>query len=92
MDEMFAQGSVTEASSRDSTNPCHNGPAAAYAFYYWNQPDVPATNMTLCLAIAHVYADAELGFKACSDRTRTNSAGCRFRSRLRYFCARSNSD
>jgi hypothetical protein len=35
----------------------------AYAFYYWNRPNVPATNMTLRLAIAPVYADAELGFK-----------------------------
>jgi hypothetical protein len=42
----------------------HNdGPTAAYAFYYWNQPDVPATNMTLRLAIAPVYLDGELGFK-----------------------------
>ena len=36
----------------------HNdGPTAAYAFYYWNMPDVPTTNMTLRLAIAPVYAD-----------------------------------
>jgi hypothetical protein len=42
----------------------HNdGPTAAYAFYYWNRPNVPATNMTLRLAIAPVYVDAELGFK-----------------------------
>jgi hypothetical protein len=42
----------------------HNdGPPAAYAFYYWNQPGVPATNMTLRLAIAPVYLDGELGFK-----------------------------
>jgi hypothetical protein len=42
----------------------HNdGPAAAYAFYYWNMPDVPSTNMTLRLAIAPVYADGELGFR-----------------------------
>ena len=42
----------------------HNdGPSAAYAFYYWNQPDVPATNLTLRLAIAPVYLDGELGFK-----------------------------
>lgn len=40
-----------------------DGPTAAYAFYYWNQPDVPATNMTLRLAIAPVYLDGELGFK-----------------------------
>jgi hypothetical protein len=42
----------------------HNdGPLGAYAFYYWNQPDVPATNMTLRLAIAPVYLDGDLGFK-----------------------------
>ena len=42
----------------------HNdGPTAAYAFYYWNMPNVPATNTTLRLAIAPVYADGELGFK-----------------------------
>ncbi len=42
----------------------HNdGPLGAYAFYYWNRPDVPATNTTLRLAIAPVYVDAELGFK-----------------------------
>jgi len=42
----------------------HNdGPTAGYAFYYWNQPDVPTTNTTLRLAIAPVYVDAELGFK-----------------------------
>ena len=42
----------------------HNdGPLAAYAFYYWNMPNVPTTNTTLRLAIAPVYADAELGFK-----------------------------
>jgi hypothetical protein len=42
----------------------HNdGPTAAYAFYYWNMPDVPATNTTLRLAIAPVYVDGELGFK-----------------------------
>jgi hypothetical protein len=42
----------------------HNdGPTAAYAFYYWNRPNVPTTNTTLRLVIAPVYADAELGFK-----------------------------
>lgn len=42
----------------------HNdGPTAGYAFYYWNMPDVPATNNTLRLVIAPVYADGELGFK-----------------------------
>ena len=42
----------------------HNdGPNAAYAFYYWNMPDVPRTNTTLRVVIAPVYLDAELGFK-----------------------------
>lgn len=39
------------------------GPMGAYAFYYWNQPNVPTTNMFLRLAIAPVYVDSELGFK-----------------------------
>jgi hypothetical protein len=40
-----------------------DGPQAAYAFYYLNMPQVPATNMTLRLAIAPLYLDGELGFK-----------------------------
>lgn len=40
-----------------------DGPTAAYAFYYWNQPEVPAADMTLRLAIAPVYLDGELGFQ-----------------------------
>ena len=40
-----------------------DGPGAAYAFYYGNLPNVPATNQTLRLTIAPVYADGELGFK-----------------------------
>jgi len=40
-----------------------DGPTAAYAFYYWNRPNVPTTNTTLRLAIAPVFADGELGFK-----------------------------
>lgn len=40
-----------------------DGPGAAYAFYYWNQPDVPKTNQTLRLAIAPVFVDGELGFQ-----------------------------
>jgi hypothetical protein len=40
-----------------------SGPSAAYAFYYWNMPNVPTTNTTLRLVIAPVYADGELGFK-----------------------------
>jgi len=40
-----------------------DGPPAAYAFYYWNMPDVPSTNMTLRLALTPVYVDGELGFR-----------------------------
>jgi hypothetical protein len=38
------------------------GPVAAYAYLYWNQPNVPWTNTTLRTAIAPTYLDAELGF------------------------------
>jgi hypothetical protein len=38
-------------------------PLAGYAFYFLNEPNYPATNMTLRLAIAPVYLDSELGFK-----------------------------
>ena len=40
-----------------------DGPMGAYAFYYWNMPNVPTTNQTLRLAIAPGYMDNELGFK-----------------------------
>jgi hypothetical protein len=40
-----------------------DGPMGAYAFYYWNQPNVPTTNQFLRLAIAPVYVDGEWGFK-----------------------------
>ena len=36
-------------------------PLAGYAFLYHNQPDFLATNLTLRLAVAPVYLDAELG-------------------------------
>jgi hypothetical protein len=50
----------------------HNdGPTAAYAFYYWNVPNVSTTNTTLHLAMAPVYADGELGFKGLFGRIRT---------------------
>jgi hypothetical protein len=39
-----------------------NGPKGAYAFYYWNMPNIPTTNQTLRLAIAPTYVDSELGF------------------------------
>lgn len=38
------------------------GPIAGYGFYYHNQPNFPATNQTLRLAIAPIYVDSELGF------------------------------
>jgi hypothetical protein len=41
-----------------------NGPKGAYAFYYWNMPNVPTTNQTLRLAIAPTYLDSELGFRS----------------------------
>ena len=40
-----------------------DGPPGAYAFYYWNMVNTPATNQFLRLAIAPTYVDAELGFK-----------------------------
>jgi hypothetical protein len=40
-----------------------NGPVGAYAFYYWNMPNMPSTNIFLRLAIAPTYVDSELGFK-----------------------------
>lgn len=39
-----------------------HSPLSAYAFYYWNQPDFPETNLTLRLAISPTYLDSELGF------------------------------
>jgi hypothetical protein len=36
-------------------------PLSAYAFYYRNQPDFTATNLTLRLALAPTYLDSELG-------------------------------
>jgi hypothetical protein len=39
------------------------GPFGAYAFYYWNMPNVPATNQVLRFAIAPVYVDADYGFQ-----------------------------
>src|SRR5436189_2334563 len=38
------------------------GPIAAYAFFYYNQPNFLYTNLTLRAAIAPVYLDTELGF------------------------------
>lgn len=38
-------------------------PLSVYAYYYGNQPDFPATNMTLRLALAPTYLDSELGFR-----------------------------
>jgi hypothetical protein len=45
-------------------------PIAAYGFYYYNQPQFHATNLTLRLAVAPIYLDAELGFsRLLSPRT-----------------------
>lgn len=38
-------------------------PLAGYAFYFLNEPNYPATNTTLRLALAPVYLDSEIGFK-----------------------------
>jgi len=40
-----------------------SGPMGAYAFFYWNMPNVPTTNEVLRLVIAPVYIDSELGFQ-----------------------------
>ena len=40
-----------------------NGPADAYAFYYWNLPNFPSTDIFLRPAIAPAYLDSETGFK-----------------------------
>jgi hypothetical protein len=39
------------------------GPQAAYAYYYYNNPETFNTNTALRLAIAPAYVDGELGFK-----------------------------
>jgi len=39
-----------------------HGPLSAYAFYYANLPNFYRTNITLRLAVAPVYLDAEVGF------------------------------
>ena len=40
----------------------NDGPMGAYAFYYWNMPEVPTKDETLRLVIAPGYVDSELGF------------------------------
>jgi len=37
-------------------------PIAGYAYYYHNQPDFLATNLTLRLAVAPTYVDSDFGF------------------------------
>lgn len=39
------------------------GPIAGYAYYYHNQPNFLHTNLTLRLAVAPIYLDAELGVR-----------------------------
>lgn len=41
-----------------------DGPLGAYAFYYWNMPDLLGTNKSLRLVIAPGYLDSELGFSS----------------------------
>ena len=41
----------------------NHGPRGAYAYYYYNNPEIAGTNVALRLAIAPVYLDGELGFK-----------------------------
>src|SRR5216117_4338209 len=38
-----------------------HGPLSAYAFYYANLPNFYRTNVTLRLALAPIYLDAEVG-------------------------------
>ena len=38
------------------------GPQSLYAYYYYNNPEFLRTNVTLRLAAAPVYLDAEIGF------------------------------
>ncbi len=46
------------------------GPISGYAFYFRNDPDFFRTNITLRLAIAPIYVDAEIGFAhALGDQT-----------------------
>ncbi|MEI7728607.1 MAG: hypothetical protein WCO56_03515 [Verrucomicrobiota bacterium] len=40
-----------------------SAPMAGYAFYYWNKPGFLRTNLTMRVAIAPVYLDAELGIR-----------------------------
>ena len=40
-----------------------HAPLSAYAFYYWNKPDYPSTNLTMRLAVAPTYLDSELGLR-----------------------------
>src|SRR5437762_1601724 len=39
-----------------------HAPLSAYAYYYWNAPHFPTTNITMRLAIAPTYLDSEFGF------------------------------
>jgi len=40
-----------------------HGPQAAYAYYYYNDPDYFSPNTALRMAIAPAYLDSEIGFK-----------------------------
>lgn len=39
------------------------GPQSGYAYYYYNNPSVAGTNLSLRLAVAPIYLDGELGFR-----------------------------
>ena len=39
-----------------------HSPISGYGFFYYNQPHFHATNLTLRLAVAPIYLDADLGF------------------------------
>jgi hypothetical protein len=40
------------------------GPQAAYAYYYYNDPEFIGTNLVLRAAVAPAYIDSELGFRS----------------------------
>lgn len=44
------------------------GPLSAYAYFYYNRPQFPASNLVLRLAVAPVYLDSELGIREALGR------------------------
>lgn len=45
------------------------GPQSVYGYYYHNNPEFMATNLTLRLVVAPAYVDGELGFREVLPRT-----------------------